>query len=302
MRHADAAMYQAKSGGRARMVLHAGDDHHEQTVSTIERLADPERLRHAIEHDELVLHYQPVVRLRRRRHVRSRGAGALARSRARAHLPVEFISQAEASGLITALGDWVIKAALRQAAGWARDGLSRKRLVQPLAPSAAPRARREGGRAARARRASTRRLVSIEITESAAMLEAGAGAPLLRDLAALGIRLAVDDFGAGYSSLARLRSLPVEILKIDRSFVVEVPEDGGARAMLASIVRMAGALGKVPIAEGVETPEQHQFLLDLGCPLAQGNLLSRPLPEGEATEYLRGAPLRSARAASSAEP
>ncbi len=286
MRHADAAMYQAKSAGRARMVLHAGDDQHRPTSSTIERLADPERLRHAIEHDELVLHYQPVVRLADGGVF---GVEALVRWQDPERgliFPLRFIPQAEASGLITALGDWVIEAALRQAAGWARDGLSAS-----VSFNLSPRQLRPGlaGKVGEQLQQTgvDPRLVSIEITESAAMLEAGAGAPLLRDLAALGIRLAVDDFGAGYSSLARLRTLPVEILKIDRSFVLAVPEDSGARAMLASIVRMAGALGKVPIAEGVETGEQHQFLRDLGCPLAQGNLLSRPLPEGEATEYLR---------------
>lgn len=98
----------------------------------------------------------------------------------------------------------------------------------------------------------------------------------------------MDDFGAGYSSLARLRSLPVEILKVDRSFVAAIPGDREARALLSSIVRMAGALGKVPIAEGVETPEQHRFLRELGCPLAQGFLLAHPMDAARATDHLRG--------------
>jgi diguanylate cyclase (GGDEF)-like protein/PAS domain S-box-containing protein len=288
MRHADAAMYQAKADGRARVRRYPSDDPKLETDSIIERLSIPTRLRRAIEHDELVLHYQPMVRLADAQVV---GMEALVRWQDPERgliAPAQFIPHAEESGLIAALGDWVLAAVLRQAGEWAQQGL-RPRLAFNLSPH---QLRHPGLVDSVRERLGASELepsrLSAEITESAAMVEAGAGAPTLNELAALGITLAVDDFGAGYSSLARLRGLPIEILKIDRSFLAAVPGDREARALLSSIVHMAGALGKVPIAEGVETPEQHRFLLELGCPLAQGFLLAHPMDAERATEHLRG--------------
>ncbi|MGI8593108.1 MAG: EAL domain-containing protein [Solirubrobacteraceae bacterium] len=286
LRHADAAMYQAKGAGRGRISVYASDDPDLQTLSMLERLSAPTQLRRAIERDELVMHYQPVVRLADDQVV---GMEALVRWQHPERgllLPAHFIPLAEETGLISALGDWVLAAVLAQTAAWTQEGLapqvsfnlSPHQLRQPSLPDRVREQLVSSGVDASS--------VSAEITESAAMVELAATAPVLGDLAALGIRLAVDDFGAGYSSLARLRTLPVHILKIDRSFLAEIPESREARAIVSSIVRLAGALGKVAIAEGVETPEQRAFLIEHGCPLAQGFLLARPMPAEQASDVL----------------
>jgi diguanylate cyclase len=127
--------------------------------------------------------------------------------------------------------------------------------------------------------------VVIEVTESAAMDEV-AGAGLIERLHGLGVGLAIDDFGEGFSSLSRLRQMPVEQLKIDRSFMREVPHNEQAAAVVGAIIRLAEALGREVVAEGVETEEQREFLASEGCPLAQGFHLSRPLPADEVTALL----------------
>ena len=286
LRHADAAMYKAKGAGRGRISVYESDDPDLQTLSMLERLSAPTQLRRAIEGDELVMHYQPVVRLADDQVV---GMEALVRWQHPERgllLPAHFIPLAEETGLISALGDWVLGAVLAQMAAWTQEGLapqvsfnlSPHQLRQPSLPERVREQLVSSGVDASS--------LSAEITESAAMVELAATASVLGDLAALGIRLAVDDFGAGYSSLARLRTLPVHILKIDRSFLPEIPESREARAIVASIVRLAGALGKVPIAEGVETQEQRAFLVEHGCPLAQGFLLARPMPAEQARDVL----------------
>jgi EAL domain-containing protein (putative c-di-GMP-specific phosphodiesterase class I) len=118
----------------------------------------------------------------------------------------------------------------------------------------------------------------VEITESVAMSDTARTERVLHDLAELGVGVAVDDFGLGYSSLARLRDLPVQVLKIDRSFLVGVPEDPEAAAVVTAIIELAAALGMDAVAEGVETEGQRRFLIEQGCPLAQGFLLGRPMP------------------------
>jgi EAL domain-containing protein (putative c-di-GMP-specific phosphodiesterase class I) len=127
--------------------------------------------------------------------------------------------------------------------------------------------------------------VVVEVTESAAMEEAAARGPLDR-LHALGVGVAIDDFGEGFSSLSRLREMPVDQIKIDRSFMRDVPRSPSASAVVTAIIRLAQALGREVVAEGVETEEQRAFLADQGCPLAQGYHLARPLPAGEATALL----------------
>jgi EAL domain-containing protein (putative c-di-GMP-specific phosphodiesterase class I) len=126
----------------------------------------------------------------------------------------------------------------------------------------------------------------VELTESAAMEEASAARRLLGRLHELGVGVAIDDFGEGFSSLSRLRELPVEQLKIDRSFMRDVPHSEGASAVITAIIRLAEALGRTVVAEGVETEEQRLFLAEQGCPLAQGFHLCRPLPTDEVTALL----------------
>jgi EAL domain-containing protein (putative c-di-GMP-specific phosphodiesterase class I) len=125
----------------------------------------------------------------------------------------------------------------------------------------------------------------VEVTESAAMDEAAARGPLER-LHGLGVGVAIDDFGEGFSSLSRLRQMPVEQIKIDRSFMRDVPRSASASAVVTAIIRLAQALGREVVAEGVETEEQRQFLAAQGCPMAQGYHLARPMPPDEVTALL----------------
>ena len=127
----------------------------------------------------------------------------------------------------------------------------------------------------------------MELTESATLREPERIGPLLRDLRALGLQLAIDDFGAGYSSLSRLRSLPVQILKIDRSFLREIPENPEAGAIVRAIIALSDALGRTTVAEGVELPVQQHFLAAQGCPLSQGRLFGDALPPDAMTERLQ---------------
>lgn len=281
LRHADAAMYQAKRDARSGFALYkpSADD-------PLERLNLTARLRKALKGGDLVLHYQPIYSLAQNKPV---GVEALIRwnDPVRGLVPpAEFIPAAEHSGLIEPIGEWVLDEVCRQAAEWSRLGL------QPsVSVNASPRELRrpeyvEGLARALARRGVDPSRIVVEVTESAAMDETGTGQRMLARLQELGVSTAIDDFGEGFSSLSRLREMPVERLKIDRSFMREVPEKAEPTAVICAIIQLAEALGREVVAEGVETEEQRQFLLEQGCPLGQGFHLCRPLPPDEVTALL----------------
>ena len=271
---ADAAMYDAKGHGRGRLRTYTT----ELRRGAAERMETENGLRQALERDELVLHYQPVVELATGRPV---GAEALVRWQhpERGLVgPDQFIPVAEASGLIVPLGRWVLETACRQAASWtgAAAGLdvavnlSVRQLTQPdvlrhvhdaLATSGLAPAR-----------------LMLEVTESAVMEDAEAAGVALDALTGLGVRTAIDDFGTGYSSLLYLRRYPIRALKVDRAFVSGVADSRDDAAIVTSVVSLAHAVGATSIAEGVETPGQQAALLSFGCQLAQGYLWSRPVP------------------------
>ncbi len=281
LRHADTAMYQAKREGRAghRLYVPEKDD-------PLERLSLTARLRRSLERRELVLHYQPIYALNGT--TRPVGVEALLRWQDPDHgliSPALFIPAAEHSGLIEPIGAWVVDELCRQGAEWATLGLTPR-----LSVNASPRELRRAEypdtfASALSRHGIDPERVVIEVTESAAMDEV-AGAGLIERLHGLGVGLAIDDFGEGFSSLSRLRQMPVEQLKIDRSFMREVPHNEEAAAVVGAIIRLAEALGREVVAEGVETEEQREFLASEGCPLAQGFHLSRPLPADEVTALL----------------
>ncbi|HVI17822.1 MAG TPA: bifunctional diguanylate cyclase/phosphodiesterase, partial [Gaiellales bacterium] len=244
------------------------------------RLAMMGDLRRAVERDEFELHFQPIVELESRRLV---GAETLVRWRdadGRLVLPEQFVPLAERSGLIEPMTRRVIEGACRQARAWSDQGAD---LVVSFnlppglwGPSIVEMLLDATGRAG----VDPSRMM-IEVTESTVMVQPARAAHTLSLLRAHGVQMAIDDFGKGHSSLERLRQLPVSTLKIDRSFVADLPHDRGAAAIVAAIIQLAHSLDLQPLAEGIETQEQLDFLLEHGCDLGQGYLLGHPVPARE---------------------
>ena len=281
LKHADAAMYQAKRAGRGRHALYrAADD------TATRRLELTGRLRTALADDQLELHFQPVCELADGGII---GAEALVRwndpERGMVS-PAEFIPLAEDTGLIEAIGEWVLDATCMQVRAWRDAGLDIEvgYNVSPLELMSPGFVHRLTDRL-RAHGIGPDTLV-IELTESALSEPAGV-APLLDRIADLGVRIAIDDFGAGFSSLTRLRHLTVHILKLDRSFLAGVPEDPRGAALIAAMLRLARELDLFVVAEGIETAEQLGYLQSAGASHGQGFHLARPMPAGELTKLLR---------------
>jgi diguanylate cyclase (GGDEF)-like protein len=277
LRNADVAMYEAKRSGGGRWV-HFAADMHEQTVR---RLTIEQELRDAIARDELELHYQPIVEIATGRIVFLEALVRWRHSSKGMVAPVEFIEVAESSRLIKTLGEWVLRTACREAATWP-DGVGVAVNISPrqvdcrLLPLVQNVLADSGLDASR---------LKLEVTEGVAMAESPETLAVMRELHAAGVRLAIDDFGTGYSSLSRLRALPVEVLKIDRSFVADLPD---GLALLSAIVGLCRGSGLSAVAEGVETEEQLETLRSLGCAHAQGFLLGRPAPAREVRRMLAG--------------
>ncbi len=279
---ADAAMYDAKGRGRGRIRVFTT----ELRRGVGERLTTEMGLRRALDHDQLVLHCQPVVDLRTGRAV---AVEALVRWQHPEHGllgPDRFIPVAEASGLVVPLGRWVLQQACRDAASWtgalgALDvavNLSARQLSHSDVLSHVKRALSDSGLHAS-------RLV-LEVTESAVMEDADAAGVTMDALSALGVRLAVDDFGTGYSSLLYLRRYPISALKLDRAFVSGIGVNADDDAICSSVVNLAQAVGVVSIGEGVETVEQYAALRALGCHQAQGFLWSPAVPAAQLAEVV----------------
>jgi EAL domain-containing protein (putative c-di-GMP-specific phosphodiesterase class I) len=276
LRNADLALRFAKQGGKNRV------ERYDVTydVSLRRRVALEQGLRLAIERDELVLSFQPVVGLPEGRPV---GVEALLRwhhPALGAVPPAEFIPVAEDVGRIAALGRWTMHRACHQLSRWIADGhdlwLAVNVSVRELR---APRFADSVAEVLRAHRVAPQRLV-IEVTEQSVARDVAELTAPLRALRALGVRIALDDFGAGYSSLGQLRHLPVDILKIDRGLVVESDEPGDPRVspLVEVVVRLADRLGLLVIAEGVEDEAQRVMIEAAGCRFAQGFLFGQALP------------------------
>jgi diguanylate cyclase (GGDEF)-like protein/PAS domain S-box-containing protein len=280
LKHADVALYAAKDAGRDGFRLYRSTDR-----DPGRELSLAGRLRHAARRDELALHFQPLVSLRDRRIV---GAEALIRwhDPERGLLtPAEFLPIAERTGLIRPITDWVVDEACRQSREWRNNG--HDLFVSVNLPPAfwQPTAMRQVMCTIDAFGLNADRMM-MEITEQAAMAPVADLEPVLAELHARGLRLAIDDFGTGHSSLGRLSQLQVNTLKIDRSFIADVPTDRGTSILVESMITLARNLGLQCLAEGIETEEQLAFLIRRDCPLGQGFLFGRPVPAAGFTEHL----------------
>lgn len=282
VRNADIAMYRAKESGRNTYEVYSAL----LDLGMVQRLSMESDLHRALQREELVLHYQPIVNVETGEIV---GVEALVRwlhPERGVLYPDAFIPLAEDSGLIVPLGEWVLRAACRQAIAWQEAGagplfisvnLSPRQMRQELASVVAQVLRETG--------LSPSHLM-LEVTEGAIMVEMERAISLLLSLRGMGVQVCVDDFGTGHSSLSHLKMLPVDVIKVDRSFVWDMVGNRADAAIVASVVTLAQALGLRVIAEGVETEEQAALLRRMGCREMQGFLFSRPLPEAEMTELL----------------
>jgi diguanylate cyclase (GGDEF)-like protein/PAS domain S-box-containing protein len=282
MQHADVAMYESKGRGRAASTVYA-----RVTRDPLERLSLSARLRRAVAEDELVLHYQPIV-WTATGHLHSMEALLRWNDPERGLVwPDSFIPAAEEMGLLESIGAWVFGALTRQVAEWSAQDLD-PRVSFNVSPRELHRPDFAGGlRAALEASGVDPSRLTMELTESATLREPERIGSLLRELRTLGFQIAIDDFGAGWSSLSRLRSMPVQMLKIDRSFLRDIPEDPESGAIVRAIIALGDALGMTTVAEGVEQRVQQHFLAAQGCPLSQGRLFGDAQPAGEMTELLR---------------
>ena len=271
---ADAAMYQAKDAGRNAYAFYDPDMDRETQRRNAMRL----QLARSMQLDQYYLLFQPKVELASMRVV---GAEALIRwtpEPGRIVSPSEFIPLAEETGLILPLCEWVVNEACRQVRAWLNQGLP----LTPISVNVSIKSLRDARfvgivEAALACAALPGHALEIEITESVAMSDPSRTVSILNQIRGLGVRVSIDDFGTGFSSLSRLRRLPVDTIKIDRSFVNNMIEDAEDAALVRAIIAMAATMHKDVIAEGVETEQQRQMLLRAGCREAQGFLFSQPV-------------------------
>ncbi len=284
MRCADMAMYAAKEAGRNGYHFHS----QEMNRKAHERMELEMNLRKAVERSEFFLEFQPIINASGNCLV---GAEALVRWQHPVQgriMPGTFITVAENSGLVISLGEWVLRKSCEKLLEWRDAGLppiklsvnvSGRQLEQRDFTNVVQGILRETGVDPRS--------LQLELTETSLMKDADATANALYKLKELNLRIVVDDFGTGYSSLSYLKNFPIDHIKIDRSFVMDICDNPDDRSIVEAIVAMANKLNLNVVAEGVETPEQRDFLLNLGCHEMQGFLFHRPLPEEKFIALLR---------------
>jgi diguanylate cyclase (GGDEF)-like protein/PAS domain S-box-containing protein len=284
LRHADHAMYGAKQSGR-NGYLFFDPEHRRRTEQRVMAIG---RIQEALDQQEFILYYQPKVDMRTGRVL---GFEALLRwehPQQGLVAPMQFLPLIENTGLTSRVGDWVLSQALEHLSQWQRAGFDfsvsvnvsarhlqepdfAQRLTELLARHSAPLAKR----------------LEIEMLETAAHADIEATSALVARCQAIGVKFALDDFGTGYSTLTYLKRLPVDVLKIDRSFVHHMLDDTQDRAIVEGVIGLAGTFGCTVVAEGVESPAQARTLLELGCDIGQGTGIAAPMPSGQVANWVR---------------
>jgi diguanylate cyclase (GGDEF)-like protein/PAS domain S-box-containing protein len=284
MKNADIAMYRAKDEGKNTYQFYS----EEMNLHSFERMALETSLRRGLERNEFFLHYQAKLDLT---NGWITGVEALVRWQ---HPdlgmipPAQFIPLAEETGLIVPVGNWVLNTACMQNVAWQQEGLPPLRMAVNLSArqfvdenlliDIAEALKKSGMQAD---------LLELELTESMVMQHAERAGKVLAAIKQLGVRVAIDDFGVGYSSLANLKRFPIDTLKVDRSFIRDIPLDTEDKAITQAIIAMGKSLNLTVVAEGVETLEQETFLRDQGCDETQGYYFSRPIPSDQFADLLR---------------
>ena len=285
LKNADAAMYKAKNGGKNCYQLYSSDI----TDAAIKKVVLETQLRHALERNELVLYYQPQVTLPEGEIV---AVEALVRWQ-HADLglvpPDDFIPLSEETGLIVPMGEWILRTACEQIVTWQKNGYSLRRIAVNLSGKqiqqnnlveVVERILLETG--------CPPSMLELEITEGFVMNHPEQSITVLQQIRALGVEFSIDDFGTGHSSLNYLKRLPINRLKIDRSFVWDINENPDGEAIIKAVIAMGHSLNLQITAEGIETQEQQKFLEDYDCDEGQGYLFSKPLPVAELEKWLHG--------------
>jgi diguanylate cyclase (GGDEF)-like protein len=286
-KNADMAMYLAKEDGKNGFRFF----NKEAKAQSIERLTMESALRRALERGQLSLHYQPKIDMASGQIT---GVEALSRwnhPELGAVSPAQFIPLAEETGLIVPIGRWVLSEACAQNMAWQRRGLRPVTMAVNLSPRQFADAHllHDIDEALLASGMSPV-LLQLEVTESMVMRNVSRAIKVLDAIQSRGIRLAIDDFGTGYSSMSLMKQFPIDTIKIDRSFVRDLPVDSEDQAIAQAIISMGKALGMTVIAEGVETPDQEAFLRNHACDEMQGFLFSKPLPAKQLADLLRAEP------------
>jgi len=284
LKNADIAMYRAKDLGRNNYQFYSA----QMNKHTFERLAMESSLRRAVERNEFLLHYQPKLDLR---------TGAIAGVEALVRWqhpdwgmvsPAQFIPLAEETGLIVQIGEWVLRTACEQSRKWREEGIPALRIAVNLSARqfAQKTLLRDVGKII-AESGLTPESLELEITESLVMHNPEQATQTLEELKAMGISLSIDDFGTGYSSLSYLKRFPLDCVKIDRSFIKDIPVDADDMAITKGVIALGHSLRLKVVAEGVETAEQLDFLRANDCDELQGFFFSKPLPSEEVTTFLK---------------